>query len=510
MGLSISISNSIGSTVLDAPAAGGGIITDNLVLHVDPANPESYPGSGTLLTDLTGNYNATLVNGVGFTSDDGGALVFDGVDDYGTFGNVLNFGPSNAWTVSIWFNNAQTLASASNIYGLISKRDINNVNGWTISMRGGSTYKGLLVRLSDTSTATTTDLIPSNDLSATLSNGRWHQLTLTFGLDDVARIYLDGSLEASATLTGFDFTNTRRLLLASTEDNVNFPVGQFPLNGKLSEVLIYDDELSADEVLSNYNATASRFIPAAPPIVTQNLIFNVDVVNPLSYPGSGTTLTDLVNNLTGTLVNGVVFDPLNGGSLVFDGVDDHVDLGSVNSSNPLMLHDSDFTIQCYIKWDGNTAIFQRIFAKSDGGSGANGYDLWIDPSTYKIGGSINGSNFRTTALPQSGVWTNIAWVSNATGNTIYMDGVAYAGTYFSGTHKRPPNVTTNARIGQWNHAGARAFGGQIASLQIYDRELSLTEINENYDALKDRYVDFALAENNDFLITESGENIIIE
>ena len=53
-----------------------GIITENLVLNVDAANTDSYPGSGTLLTDLTGNYNATLVNGVGFTTDDGGALVF--------------------------------------------------------------------------------------------------------------------------------------------------------------------------------------------------------------------------------------------------------------------------------------------------------------------------------------------------------------------------------------------------------------------------------------------------
>tara|TARA_Y100000592_G_scaffold30860_1_gene49223 strand:- start:990 stop:1769 length:780 start_codon:yes stop_codon:yes gene_type:complete len=237
----------------------GGVITDNLVLHVDPANSSSYSGTGTVLTDLTGSYNATLVNGVGFTSDDGGALVFDGVDDYGTFGNVLNFGSSNAWTVSIWFNNAQTLAASGNIYGLISKRDINNVNGWTISLRGGSTYKGLLVRLSDTSTSTTTDLIPSTDLTTTLSDGAWHQLTLTFGLDDVARIYLDGLVKASATLTGFDFTNTRRLLLASFEDNINFPVGQFPLNGKLAEVLIYDDELSASEVLLNYNATASRY-----------------------------------------------------------------------------------------------------------------------------------------------------------------------------------------------------------------------------------------------------------
>jgi len=258
MGLSISISNSIGSTTL-SPSPSGGIITDNLVLHVDPANPESYPGSGTLLTDLTGNYNATLVNGVGFTSDDGGALVFDGVDDYGTFGNVLNFGPSNAWTVSIWFNNAQQLSSTSDVYGLISKRDINLVNGWTISLRGGS-FNGIHIVLSDTNLGFSPNFSPSTDFSSTLSDGEWHQITLTFGLDDIAKMYLDGVFLASQSRPGWNFTNNRRLMIASREDNVNFPIGQFPLNGKLAEVLIYDDELSADEVLSNYNATASRYI----------------------------------------------------------------------------------------------------------------------------------------------------------------------------------------------------------------------------------------------------------
>lgn len=238
---------------------GGGIITDNLVLHVDPANSSSYPGSGTLLTDLTGNYNATLVNGVGYTPDDGGALVFDGVDDYCTFGNVpINFSASAAWSVSVWFNNSQPLPTTSDIYGLMSKRDINGVNGWNIALRGGS-LNGIIVILSDTSLGFLPALTPTTDVRAQVSDGNWHQITLTFGLDDIARLYLDGVFLNSLSRPGWNFTNNRRLLLGSYEDNVNFPIGQFPLNGKLSETLVYEAELSADEVLSNYNATDIRY-----------------------------------------------------------------------------------------------------------------------------------------------------------------------------------------------------------------------------------------------------------
>ena len=59
------------------------IVTDGLVLCLDAANPKSYPGSGTTWTDLSGNgNNGTLVNGVGYNSDNGGSLSFDGVNDY--------------------------------------------------------------------------------------------------------------------------------------------------------------------------------------------------------------------------------------------------------------------------------------------------------------------------------------------------------------------------------------------------------------------------------------------
>lgn len=78
------------------------IVRDGLVLHLDAANVKSYPGSGTIWKDLSGNGNdGTLVNGVGYSTDNKGAMVFDGTNDYIDCGNPisLNFG-ANAFTIS--------------------------------------------------------------------------------------------------------------------------------------------------------------------------------------------------------------------------------------------------------------------------------------------------------------------------------------------------------------------------------------------------------------------------
>ena len=60
-----------------------GPVKNGLIMHWDPANINSYPGSGTVIYDLSGNGNhGTLYNGVGFSRVNGGVLTFDGVDDY--------------------------------------------------------------------------------------------------------------------------------------------------------------------------------------------------------------------------------------------------------------------------------------------------------------------------------------------------------------------------------------------------------------------------------------------
>jgi hypothetical protein len=64
-------------------------------------------------------------------------------------------------------------------------------------------------------------------------------------------------------------------------------------------------------------------------LVRNGLVLALDAGRTLSYPGSGTTWTDLSGNgNTGTLTNGPTYSSANGGSLVFDGVDDYVNLGS--------------------------------------------------------------------------------------------------------------------------------------------------------------------------------------
>jgi hypothetical protein len=61
-----------------------------------------------LWNDLTGGgNNGTLVNGVGYTSDNGGAMVFDGVDDFMTIevnNTDISLGSSD-FTLCVWYKN---------------------------------------------------------------------------------------------------------------------------------------------------------------------------------------------------------------------------------------------------------------------------------------------------------------------------------------------------------------------------------------------------------------------
>ena len=86
---------------------GGQIVTDGLVLCLDAANKDSYPGSGTTWSDLAGSNNGTLTNGPTFDSGNGGSLVFDGVNDTVTMGSSstrTNLGITSYFTFDIWIN----------------------------------------------------------------------------------------------------------------------------------------------------------------------------------------------------------------------------------------------------------------------------------------------------------------------------------------------------------------------------------------------------------------------
>ncbi len=84
-----------------------------------------------------------------------------------------------------------------------------------------------------------------------------------------------------------------------------------------------------------------------PEIVSDGLVFLLDAANTKSYPGSGTSITDVVGNVSGDLINGPTFDSANNGSIVFDGVNDYIDCNNISSINSL----TSLTISIWCKKD---------------------------------------------------------------------------------------------------------------------------------------------------------------
>ena len=93
------------------------IITDGLVLYVDAANTKSYPGSGTVWTDLSPTQiTGSLTNGPTFNSANGGSIFFDGTDDIVDLGtnNTLNF--TDSFSVSFWMRANLSIANKAQFF----------------------------------------------------------------------------------------------------------------------------------------------------------------------------------------------------------------------------------------------------------------------------------------------------------------------------------------------------------------------------------------------------------
>ena len=139
--------------------------------------------------------------------------------------------------------------------------------------------------------------------------------------------------------------------------------------------------------------------------ISNGLVASYDAANKVSYPGSGTSWYDLSNNVyTGTLTNGPTFNGANGGSIVFDGVDDYVSVSSAQSLNP---GTNSFTIDYWCK------INSSNYSCALEARGTNLYGFLV--VAYYLGGYmclfLNGTNdaaqnvYLTTTTPvQFSVW----------------------------------------------------------------------------------------------------------
>lgn len=204
-------------------------------------------------------------------------------------------------------------------------------------------------------------------------------------------------------------------------------------------------------------------------IVTSDLIVHLDAGNSASYPGTGTTWTDLSGQGNdGTLVNGVGYSSNDGGYLIFDGVNDYVNNGAITTGGKI-------TVSAWVKINtGNR--YQHIMDSS-----SNSWHLAMLNNNRPY--MFNGSAYHTTGqILSTSTWYMITAVQGSTLD-VYVNGVLSASVASN------VNVTTNnVNIGRWQiNNGSRYFNGNIAQVCLYNRALTLAEIQQNFTALRGRY-----------------------
>ena len=219
----------------------------------------------------------------------------------------------------------------------------------------------------------------------------------------------------------------------------------------------------------------------SPKIITDGLVFAVDAANKKSYPGSGTTWTDLAGSNNGTLTNGPTFDSGDGGSIVFDGADDYIEFSGLTLSSLNISNGDPITISCFFK--PHDLAQNMICAFFDTPR------CYIE--TYpQSGGTVAHWGFGNT----NNATTSTAFLQT---NQIYNYTVTYDGNiakgYLNGELDSTNTIgaqsynTNNFRIAKWSNSNPFYGDLTIYYCQLYNKSLTPTEITQNYNALKSRF-----------------------
>ena len=219
----------------------------------------------------------------------------------------------------------------------------------------------------------------------------------------------------------------------------------------------------------------------SPQIITDGLVLALDAANTKSYPGNGTTWTDLSgkgNNGTLTSMNGSNYNSANGGYLDFDGSIDQIDCGS---SDNFAFGTGDFTIEFWCNPDalGTAGI---ISISSSGGLSSTNWQFRYNSSKVRWIYSST-SNINSSSTVSTGEWTQIVATRSGTALTLYINAVSEA------TGSSSANLSDNGtlRIGT-SRDESSYFNGKISNVKLYKgKALTAAEVTQNFNALKGRY-----------------------
>jgi len=220
---------------------------NNLALYLDAANNNSYPGSGTTWTDLSGNAKNGTLTSVSFSSNFGGILAPTSGAGYVTLGNNFNYTSQNfsiAFFFS-WNNNPQQSAAADADY-LFSKGAL-STSGYVLRL----TSQGQLIFSTNQASA----VQATSTFGSVCRPQEWHYVTITRNGSSVV-IYVNGVDVTSGSGSHTNpLTNSLNFRIAShsTATPTIFSRTQWGV------FLIYEKVLDQNEIWNIYELYRYRY-----------------------------------------------------------------------------------------------------------------------------------------------------------------------------------------------------------------------------------------------------------
>lgn len=210
-------------------------------------------------------------------------------------------------------------------------------------------------------------------------------------------------------------------------------------------------------------------------IVTEALVLNLDAGNTASYPGSGSTWTNLGTAGSGanaTLMNSPTFSTSGGGSIVFNGSNQYANVAVTKTAN--------CTFSC---WATTTATLTQpmLFIAGPNGSGPDLF-FYTGVVAWNTWDGVSASFGNIPATANNGAWHHWVVVTDTVANNtkLYYDGSLYGSTTY-----KSAAASTDLRIG--GTTDTYMWTGNIAIFTVNNIALTATQVTTNYNAQKSRF-----------------------
>jgi hypothetical protein len=219
-------------------------VTNGLVLYFDPSNPTSYSGSGTTITDLSGNGRNGTMSNITFTSP---YFSYNGTNSQVAItDNALLEPGSGDWTMEVWVN--QTNSGNDVVLGKFDPG-------------GGSQDVSYSIRTTNTSYYAQFGSGTGAYVNSTTHIGTtntWYQIVYVFTniAANTLQTFVNGSSIGSVNHSLASLLNTPANLYLGSYNNGEY--AQW-FDGKIGITRLYNRALTSAEVLQNYNVDKSKY-----------------------------------------------------------------------------------------------------------------------------------------------------------------------------------------------------------------------------------------------------------